>query len=298
MSEKADLEGLYAATAEAAGLLGIACSREKMSPVLTAFQDLITDPVVFNIVTSKGRVGDLSFDFMTPPGAGDPRARALAHGLVDETDHPIRSLFTEIQERFPLQSFGVDYGVTRGFNKAYAFFPLGELQSLADLAAVPSMPRALSDQMGAFADHGLGDKVSAVAVDYARRSWNVYFNGLSPQHVGPAAVTSMLREFGLPEPSEQFLEFAGTSAALYPTFGWDSSKVERLCFSTRTTDPAALPARIEPKLGMFAAHAPYAYDGDRVLVYAGAVSPAEEYYKLASYHRMAAVTHDRVRTAA
>jgi hypothetical protein len=297
MSGKANLEHVYSAVEEAAGLLDIACSRDKMWPVLTAFQDVIASPVVFNMVTKGGRIGDLSFDFTLPPSAGDPYAIALSHGLADETDHPVRALFSDVQDRFPVQSYGVDYGINGGFNKTYVFFPLGDLQGLAELAGLPSMPDGLSEHMSSFAHYGLDGKVSALAIDYARRTWNVYFNGLSPDHVERKAVISMLSAFGLPEPSEQMLDFIETSSALYPTFGWDSSKIERISFSTRTTDPSALPARIEPKIGKLARSAPYTYGGDRVLVYAGALSPSEEYFKLAAYYQMAADAHDRVRSA-
>ncbi|POX43613.1 hypothetical protein C3489_37815 [Streptomyces sp. Ru71] len=295
MSEKANIERLYAAVQEAAGLLEIPCSRDSVWPALTAFQDAIISPTVFNMVCSGGRVGGLSFDFMMSPADGDPYDFALSRGLVDEVNHPIRALFADIQARFPVQTFGVDYGITSGFNKAYVFFPLGDLQGLEKLAAVPSMPPGLTEHVSSFARYGLDGKVSALAIDYARRTWNVYFNGLSPDHVERGAVQSMLREFGLPEASAQLTEFIETSSALYPTFSWDSSKVERICFSTRTTDPAALPARIEPKLEKFARSVPHAYEGDRVLVYAGALSRSEEYYKLAAYHQVASPAHERVR---
>ncbi|MFI1928712.1 MULTISPECIES: aromatic prenyltransferase [unclassified Streptomyces] len=297
MSGTADIERLYPVVEEAAGLLDIACPPERMRPVLTAFRDALADPVVFNAVTKGGRIADLSFDFTLPASAGDPYAIAVAHGLAEETDHPIRTLFSDLRARLPVQGYGVDYGVNGGFNKTYAFFPLGDLQALAELAALPSMPPALSEHLALFTEHGLGHKVSALAIDYARRTWNVYFNGLPADFVRRTAVLPMLRAFGLPEPSEQLLDFIETSSALYPTFGWDSSKIERISFSTRTTNPVALPARIEPKLEKFARSAPYAYEGERVLVYAGALSPSEEYYKLATYYRMSAAAHDRVRAA-
>lgn len=295
MSERPDLARLYAAAQEAAELVDVACSRDKLWPVLTAFQDAHGSPVVFNMVAGGGRTGDLSFDFMVPPSAGDPYAIALAAGLAEETDHPVRGLFAELQERFSIYAFGVDYGINDGFNKTYAFFPLGELQELAAVAEVPAMPRGLSEQVPAFVRYGLGDKVSAVAIDYARRTWNVYFNGLSPEHVRRDAVRAMMSDFGLPEPSSRLLDFVETSSALYATFGWDSATVERLCFSARTTDPGALPAHLEPKLKKLAAGAPYTYEGDRVLVVAGARSRSEEYYKVAAYHEMSAGAHDRVR---
>ncbi|WP_405772089.1 aromatic prenyltransferase [Streptomyces sp. NBC_00080] len=81
-------------------------------------------------------MADLSFDFTVPASAGDPYEIALAHGLAEETDHPIRTLFRDLGARFPVQGYGVDYGGTGGFNKTYAFFPLGDLQTRARPASV------------------------------------------------------------------------------------------------------------------------------------------------------------------
>lgn len=297
MSGKTSIEQLHSVIEEAAGLLGTACSRDRIWPVLTAFQDVMVSPIVFNTVTSGGRIGELCFDFVMPGSAGDPYELALSHGLVEETDHRIRTLFSDIQARFPVQTYGVDYGVTGGFHKAYAAFPLGDLQELTGLADVPSMPDGLSEHLGRFAEHGLDGKVSAIAIDYQCKTWNVYFNGLSAEHVERRAVLPLLRELGLPAPSEHMLRFIEASSALYPTFGWDSSKVERISFSAKNTVPTGLPAHIGPTFEKFARNAPYTYEGERVIIYAGALSASEEYYKLAAYYQMASTTHDRFRSA-
>lgn len=297
MSAEAGIERVYRAVEEAAGLLEVPCSREAMWPALTAFEEVLLSPTVFTMVTSGGRVGDLSFDFATAAGAGDPYAIAVSHGLVKETDHPVRALFPDLHQRFPVHTYGVDYGVVGGFNKSYISFPLGDLQRLEELAGVPSMPPGLAEHAELFARYGLADRVSALAVDYAQKTWNVYFNGLSAEHVERTAVVSMLDAFGLPEPSERLLDFIATSSALYPTFGWDSPAIERVSFSTRTTGAPPLPGPVGAELGKLARGAPYTYEGERVLVYAGAVSRGEEYYKLAAYHEMASAAHDRVRSA-
>ncbi|MEU5689469.1 aromatic prenyltransferase [Streptomyces venezuelae] len=291
MSKKANIEGLYTALEEAAGLLDTACSRERMWPVLTAFQDVI-GAVVFNTVAGDS----LSFDFTTPLSDGDPYERALAHGLVEEIDHPVRALFADLRAHMPLQGYGVDYAVTGIFNKAYALFPMNRRQELASLADIASMPPGLAEHMGTFAAHGLDGKISAIAVDYASRTWNVYFNGLSAQHVERGALRALLADFGMPDPSEELLAFAEGSAALYPTFGWDSAKIDRVSFSRRTTDPVQLPAHVEPSLDKLARNAPYTYDGERIMVYAGVLAPDREYYKLATYHHLASAALDRVRS--
>lgn len=291
MAGKADIEALYRAVREAAALVDTDCSPASMQPVLTAFQDLIVSPVVFNTVAGGG----LSLDFTTPAAAGDPYERALAHGLAEDSGHPIRHLFTQLHEHLPVHAFGVDHKVGTGFNKTYAFFPMGRPQDVARLTALTAMPPALAEQAATFAAHGLDGKISALAIDYTRRTWNVYFNGLGGEHVERGALRALLGDFGLPDPSEQLLDFAERSSALYPTFGWDSTKIERVSFSLRTTDPAALPAQVEPRLEKLARNAPYTYPGQRVLVYAGVLAPGREYYKLAAYHQMDLAAHDRVR---
>ncbi|CAL9455806.1 aromatic prenyltransferase [Streptomyces sp. enrichment culture] len=294
MSGKADTERLHSAAEEVAALLDVTVDHDHMRSLLAAFQDVLVSPFVFNMTAHKGEVTGLSLDFGTVTSEGDPYTRAVAHGLVAGTDHPIRGVFTELQAHLPVQVYGVDYGVTGRFNKAYAFFPLGELQDMRRLAEVPVLSRALSEHVELFTKFGLDKHVSAVAVDYTNRTWNVYFNGLSADHVERSAVLSLLDELGLPKPSEHLLEFAESSVALYPTFGWDSTRVERFCFSHRTTDAEALPTRVEPVLGTLARKAPYTYEGDRALVYAGALSHSKEYYKVAAYHEMASRAQERV----
>ncbi|MFD9872462.1 aromatic prenyltransferase [Streptomyces niveus] len=293
------LEDIYAAIEETARLAGVACSREKVRPALDAFGDGLADAhIVFSLATGERYAGELAFDFTVPPDAGDPYAVAVSNGLAEKTDHPVAALFPEIRERCPVDSFGVDYGIVGGFKKAYVSFPLAEPQRLSTLTGIPSMPRALAEHADSFAAYGVDGKVSAIAIDYAHRTWNVYFSGLVPEQLEDRAVLSLLRTNGLPEPSARMTDFIRTTFAMYPTFGWDSSKAERISFSARSTDPAALPARYEPRIGEFAAHVPYTYAGERVLVYAGALSAGEECYKIAAYHQKTSQLSDRVRPPA
>ncbi|MFE7902154.1 aromatic prenyltransferase [Streptomyces sp. NPDC057424] len=298
MSEVSEPADIYAAVEETAQLLDVPCSRDKVQPALAAFGDGLADGhIVFSMATGERYKGELAFDFTVPTAAGDPYAIALSNGLVEETDHPIRTLFSDVRGRCPVDSYGVDYGIVGGFKKTYVSFPLGELQGLSRLTGIPSMPRALAEHAGFFASHGLDDRVSAIAIDYAHRTWNVYFSGLPAEFIEPETVLSVLRTFGLPEPSERMMEFIRTSFAMYTTFGWDSSKAERICFSARSSDPTALPARYEPQIAKFARNAPYTYTGERVLTYAGALSPSEEFYKLASFYQKTSKLSDRVRPA-
>jgi hypothetical protein len=51
-----------------------------------------------------------------------------------------------------------------------------------------------------------------------------------------------------------------------------------------TSDPTALPVRIEPKIEHFVKNSPYSTD-DRQFVYAITSSPSGEYHKLQSYYK-------------
>jgi Aromatic prenyltransferase Orf2 len=285
MAVPAKVEEVYSALEESARLVDVPCSRDKVWPILTAYADGLVDAtlVVFSMAAGERHRGDLDYNFTVPSG-GDPYAVALSKGFTAETDHPVAALLSDLHQRCPVHVFGVECGAVSGFKKTYVFFPLDGLQELSKLVDIPSMPPAVAEHAGTFARYGV-DKVSIIGIDYVRRTMNVYFGGLSPECVEAENVRSLLRDIGLPAPSEQMLTFIQKSFSIYPTFSWDSSKIERICFSIVTPDAEALPARLEPEIGKFARSAPYAYPGDRILVYGATLSPGEEYYKLGCYYQ-------------
>ncbi|MFI9581849.1 aromatic prenyltransferase [Streptomyces sp. NPDC052236] len=289
MSGSGEVERVYSAMEEAARLLNITCSRDKIWPTLTAYKDVLADAVIVFSMASGRHATELDFSISVPSGHGDPYATARSNGLTAETDHPVGTLLSDTQERCPVHMYAIDGEITGGFKKTYAFFPTDDLQGLSKLADIPSMPRSVAENAGLFARYGL-DKVQMTSIDYKRRQVNLYFGDLSPESLQPEAVLSMLREMGLQEPDEQGLEFAKRSFAVYPTLSWDSSKIERMCFAVITTDPTIVPARTEPEIAQFskyANNAPYAYAGERrTLVYGLTLSPSEEYYKLGSYYQI------------
>lgn len=288
MSGTAKMEDIYSAIEESARLLDVACSRGKVWPVLAAYEDVLTEAIIaLSMASGEHDTGELDYTIMVPFGDDDPYTLALSNGFTVETDHPVGALLSDIQGRCPIGAYATDFGVVGGFKKTYAFFPLDDLQGLSKFADIPSMPRGLAENASSFARHGLDDKVAMIAIDYPHRTMNVYFGRLPAECLEPKTILSMLREIGLPEPSEQMLEFIQKSFSIYITLSWDSSKIERICFAVITTDSMALPARIEPEIGKFAKSAPYAYtDEERILIYGGTLSPSGEYYKLGSYYQL------------
>ncbi len=298
MPEATKLETVFSAVEETARLVDAPCSREKVWPALETFGRWFDDAhIIFSMGTGHKYRGELAFDFTVPPEAGDPYAAAVAGGLLEKVDHPVTGLFSEIGDRFPVDAYAVDYGVRGGFKKACVFFPLARPQSMKALAELPSIPPALAAHAEYFAAAGLDGKVSCIGIDYGSRTWNLYISGLTPDYTRPDAIVATLGEMGLSKPSEHMLEFISTSFAMYPTFGWDTTRIERMCFSTRTSDPNLLPARIEPDVAKFARDMPTVHGGEPSYVYAGTVARGEEFFKLASYYQMSSKVSERVRPA-
>ncbi|WP_329374945.1 aromatic prenyltransferase [Streptomyces sp. NBC_01483] len=284
MSGTAQLTDLYAGVETSAGLLGVACSRDRIWPVLTAYEDVLPQAVVaFRVATNARHEGELDCRFTVPKHV-DPYVRARSRGLMTEAGHPVESLLEDIQQRCPIDSYGVDFGVLGGFRKIWVYFPAGEYQSFSKLAGVPSMPRSLAANIGFFADRGLDEKVDLIGIDYHSRTVNLYFTETREELRDPAAVLSMHRDIGLPEPSAQMLRFCENAFGFYATLNWDSSRIERIAFSVKTRDPLSLPARLGPKIEQFVKNVPYGAD-DPKMVYAAMTSSGEEYYKLQSYFR-------------
>jgi hypothetical protein len=287
MSGTAEVAELYATIEESARMLDVACSRDRVWPILAAYGDAFGHPgsvVAFRVATALRYAGELDCRFRAHPDTRDPYAVALANGLIPATDHPVGTLLADVQERFAMESHGIDFGVVGGFKKVYAAFTPDHLQEASKLAGVPTMPRSMAENVEFFARHGLADRVAGIAIDYSDRTVNVYFNDLPAACYEPESVRRTLREIGTVEPSAQMLKLGAQAFGLYVTLGWDSPKIERICYAATTTDLTTLPVPVEPEIEKFVKSVPYG-GGDRKFVYGVALLRQGEYYKLESHYK-------------
>ncbi|WCD91416.1 5,10-dihydrophenazine-1-carboxylate 9-dimethylallyltransferase (plasmid) [Streptomyces xanthophaeus] len=284
---RTDMEGLYSAIEETAGLLGVSPSRDKVWPILSAYEDSIQKLVVAFRVTTRDK-GDLDCRFTALPGDVNPYEYVVAQGLSPKTDHPVATLLTEVQEHFPTIAHGVDFGVIGGFKKTWTFLPANDLQKLSKLAEFPSMAPSLAENLDFYARYGLDDKLSMIGIDYPSRTVNVYFLGAPPECREPETVRAMLRDLGLPEPSEQMLQLAQQAGGIYTTLSWDSPKIERITFATMVPDAKELPARIDvaPNIEQFAKNVGHTYEGTAKGLYNVASYAGGEYFKLQTYYQL------------
>lgn len=279
---------LYSAIEESARLVGVHCSPDRVRPILGAYEDALTADggIVFSTETGTSAPRELQYTVQLS-GMQDPYARAVSTGLVAGTDHPVGGLLAELQERVSVDIHALDGGVLGGFHKIYALFPR-DLQGVAALAAVPSMPPALARHGALLARHGL-DYVSVIGIDYRRRTVNVYFQLPAADSLDPDTVLSLLREIRLPDPDQRVLEFAAASYRVYVTLSWDSPLIQRISFAHRPDrglDLSALPARPAPEIERFMSGAPYTYAGERICTSAVKVSPDGTFFDLGSYYQV------------
>lgn len=283
-----DVANVYSAIEKSAALLGVTASRDIVWPILTAFEDALSQAVIaFRVATNAQHEGDFDARF-TLPKEMDPYAIALSKGLIAKTDHPIGNLLSDIQQLCPIDSYGIDFGVTSGFKKIWVYFPAGEHETLARLTGLASMPRSLAENIDFFTRYGLAEKVDVIGIDYRSRTMNTYL-AAPAECFERETVLAMHRDIGLPNPSEQMFNFCEKSFGLYTTQKWDSPGIERISYGVKTENPMAYFVRLGTKIEQFVKSVPYGVD-DPKMVYAAMTSAGEEYYKLQSYYRWRSVS--------
>jgi hypothetical protein len=255
------VESLYTAVEDAARVLGVPCSRDRVMPILSRYGDALAQAVIaFRVATGRNRSGDLDCRFTVPLDV-DPYDVAVSSGLLAPTDHPVGDLLADVRAHCPIDSYGIDFGVVGGFKKIWLVLPRGELQQVSKLAGIPSMPPSLGGSLDFFARYGLGDTVGLLGIDYRNATVNVYFGEPPAEGLAPETVRSMLREVDQAEPSAQMLALGQKAFGIYVTLNWDSPTVERIVRHVRQSEPNSR------------------------FVYAVASQPDGEYYKLQSYYR-------------
>jgi hypothetical protein len=291
MSGSTKVEDISSAIEESARLLGATYSRDKVLPILTAFEEAFADGmVVFNAQTGKRYAGRLDYSFSLPLEMGDPYARARSNGFIAETDHPINSLLAGVQGKCSISNYMVDCEADGGLTKLYVHFP-HDMQKVSSIAHIPSMPSAVAENADLFARYGLNN-VPMIGIGYENKTMSVYFQFDADSRPEPKAIGAMLREIGMPEPSERTLEYASKSLRANITMGWDSPEIIRVALApppTRGLGPSAVPAPVPPNYARFAANSPRVYEGERVNIFAFKWMRDEEYLEVCSYYQVSAM---------
>ncbi|MCD0448188.1 hypothetical protein LO762_03095 [Actinocorallia sp. API 0066] len=288
MSEETTAEKLCSDLAETAGILGVPFHRRRVWPILETYRRTFADSgIAFSVHVGEDDVKELNFAFAVPSEIGDPYGHALSRGFVTAADHPAHTLLAEVRARCEVAEHFVDCGVRGGFRKLYAHFP-HDLRSLSDIAALPSMPKSVTENADLFARHGL-EHVAMVGINYRDEAVSLYFQFGADGHPSVATVRALLHEIGLAEPDERLLEFAHRSLRANITLGWDSPRITRVALAPpprRGLRVSALPTRLEPHIERFATSAPRTYTGERVNLFAVKWTAEREFLEVCSYYQL------------
>lgn len=288
MSGATAVDEVYSTIEESARLLGVPCSRKKIGPILTAYGKGLADAgMVLSVATGGDPTDDLDYTITVPVGGPDPYVVALAEGFVAEPDHPVAGLLDDLKARVPISEYFIDGGIVSGFSKVYAHFP-GDPLTVAQLTDIPSMPPSLTDNAKLFARHHM-DNVAMIGINYQSRKVNLYFAHLPDAFRTEDNIQSLNRELGLSEPQGRALEFAQRSFRSYATLGWESSRIEKICYApapVRDWDPSLLPIPLDPRIENFVRNTQCTYSDRPFVIAALKWSPGGQHLNLGPYIRL------------
>ncbi|MGW0792263.1 aromatic prenyltransferase [Streptomyces sp. NPDC002911] len=288
MSGATAVEDVYSTIEESARLLEVPCSRERILPVLTAYgKGLANAGMVLSVATGKDPADDLDYTITVPAGGPDPYAVALSEGFVTAPDHPVAGLLDELKARVPVSEYFIDGGIVSGFSKVYAHFP-NDMLTVAQLLDVPSMPASVAGNAELFARHHMGN-VAMIGINYRSRKVNLYFAHLPDAFRAEDNIQSLNRELGLAQPRGRALKFAQRSFRTYVTLGWESSRIEKICYApapVRDWDPSVLPVPLDPRIEKFVRSTRCAYSDRPFVIAALKWSPEGQHLNLGPYIRL------------
>lgn len=301
MSGTTELSDLYSVIEESARMLEVPYSHEHVRSILTAYENVLPNtPIAFRVGTGQRYSGEVDWRFSVPGGEVDPYTVALAHGLLESTDHPVSSLLLEATERCGnVSSYGVDFGAATGLKKMYVVFPPDDMGHLSVLRDLPSMPSSVAANFDVFARHGMdGQVIPTFAIDYRHRTVNLYWNfaALPDGGLPPRTVRSLFQDLGLPEPSDKLVTLSSQAIGGYATLGWESSQVERFSFTLLAKDPSDLGVPMEPDIEQFWSGFRHHADDDKFLYYVAMTAGGEEVYKYAQYYRSQAFVNQMLQS--
>lgn len=284
-------EDLFADLRGAASLTGATFDAEGVRTVLEAFEGALPDAgVALSLSDVAAESTDLDYTITLPAEHGDPLRHAVAAGLMSDGSDPTRTLVEEIAAQCQVGEYMIDCPVSGGIAKTYVHFPR-DTRTAADLAELPSAPRALHAQADWLGRHHL-NRVAMVAVDYARGTTNVYFTDLPGECRAPENVRSIVREAFGREVSPEVLNLATRSFRVYVTFDWASEAIARVSFAQPPARSSQALAGHDvdvvggPRFRSLLAFPSRHYRDDPIAILAATSTPTHDYFKPGMYARV------------
>jgi hypothetical protein len=228
--------------------------KDAIWPVLNAYGDFYSmSPVSFVTNTKPKEKRRLHFRYVELQVPHDAYAIAFAQGFITKHGHAIDEMIPALQSACPIQGYGVDTDAASGLAKLWVF--LRDFPSIDSVCAMPFLPESVRGHAEYFAKYGLGT-VSLFAVDYRHRTINIYFMVSSPGQYTADKVARMIGDLQLEMPSAEILEYCSRAVTIYPSFAWESPRIERICFGIPAPRPSMVPTHLHPLISRYTAEAP------------------------------------------
>lgn len=249
-----------------------------VSSVLEAYRDCYSAGAVsFRTTTKTRKDRGLNIRYVALQVPHDPYRIAIDRGFLAKEDHPVHALTCEIQAGYPVLGYGMDMGSANGLEKIWAFFPQ-DPQPLTRVCATRSVPDSIRRHADYFARHNLG-LFSLFGLDYRDRTCNLYFMIREPGQLTMANVAGMIGDLGFPLPTHEMLDRCRYAFAVYHTFHWDSSQIERICFGMTASCPDHVPGDWHPVIRRYVRESPFIAT-DRKFIFSVTASRSGSYVKI------------------
>jgi hypothetical protein len=251
-------------------------NKDAVMSVLNVYKDFFTGSALSLVTNTRPRgKRHLGVRYVEKSVPHDAYAMALENGLLQRQGHPIDDLIPEIQSKTQVIGYGVDLSAHRGLAKIWVFLKKPIL--MEDVLALSNIPDSVEQYATYFAKHDLR-YVSLFALDYVSKSVNLYFMK-RPGLLSPTSVSGMFKDidFAVPEPA--VFEHCVRAVTIYPTFTWDSNKLERICFGTVAPTPEMAPTHLDPLIARYVANVPFACP-HHLFIYSITASPNGNFIKI------------------
>ncbi|HUX98111.1 MAG TPA: aromatic prenyltransferase [Candidatus Deferrimicrobium sp.] len=272
-----NLEQLQADIIKAAEIAGISYDKKKIWAVLKAYEEFFLKSAVTFVTSTKPlEQRALAFRYVNINIPHNPHSIALENGFITEQNHPVDNLFSEITENYPIMGYGVDTDVAHGLSKIWTFFQIP--QPLEKAYAMASLPESIKRYAAYFQKYDL-TVFHLFALDYSKKTLNLYFMVKEQGKFPPEKVAGMLRDLNFKVPTQEVLEHCSQAITIYYTFTWDSPRVERVCFGVIAPELNQIPTHLHPLIKKYVEQAPILIP-NRLFIYGLTFAPTSDYIKV------------------
>jgi hypothetical protein len=272
-----NLKQLQTDIIKAAKIAGVSYNQEKIWAVLKAYEEFfLKSAVTFVTSTKPQEKRALAFRYVNIDIPHNPYSIARENAFITKQNHPIDGLFSEIITNYPIMGYGVDTDTAHGLSKIWTFFQIP--QPLEKAYAMASLPESIKRYAAYFQKYDL-TVFHLFALDYSKKTLNLYFMVKEPGKFPPEKVAGMLKDLDCKIPSQEVLEHCSKAITIYYTFTWDSPRAERVCFGVIASEPSQIPMHLHPLIKKYVEQAPI-LTPNRLFIYGLTFAPTGDYIKV------------------